>query len=216
MTVSTRNAWPLPNVWPYAEIPTRRVRQVLGDLAVLMWCVLWWRIAVAVRERVLGLQDAGARAEEAGIAIGDRLRSAGDAVAGVPLAGARLAPPLRSAAEAGAGLADAGRRAQEAVRTTATVVHAVLLVVLVGLVLIGWLWRRARWTAEAVAARRLRATREGLQVLGLRAAATAPLRSVSKVLRPHDEAAGLDRDALEVLGCLELRRLGLRNAEFLA
>lgn len=200
--MSTRNAWPLPNVWPYAEIPTRRVRQVLGDLAVLMWCVLWWRIALAVRERVLGLQDAGARAEEAGIAIGDRLRSAGDAVAGVPLAGA--------------GLADAGRRAQEAVRTTATVVHAVLLVVLVGLVLIGWLWRRARWTAEAVAARRLRATREGLQVLGLRAAATAPLRSVSKVLRPHDEAAGLDRDALEVLGCLELRRLGLRNSEFLA
>ncbi len=201
----------LRELWPYAETPLRRTRQIVGDVAVLIWCVLWWRTANGVRDRVLGLQGAGQRAESAGTGISERLRSAGNAVDGVPLLGSKLAAPLRSAGAAGNDLADAGRSAQAAVATTASALHATMLVVLVGLVLAWWLLRRARWTTAAWAARRLRCTREGLQVLGVRAAATAPLGTVGGALHPHAGGGGMDQHTLEVLGSLELDRLGLRR-----
>ncbi len=202
----------LRELWPYAETPVRRIRQVVGDVAVLVWCVVWWRTANEVRDRVLGLQGAGQRAESAGTGISERLRSAGDVVNGVPLLGSKLASPLRSAGAAGNDLADAGRSAQAAVATTASVLHATLLVVLVGLVLAWWLLRRARWTTAAWAARRLRSSRQGLQVLGLRAAATAPLAAVAGALHRRDGEGGVDQHTLEVLGGLELDRLGLRRS----
>jgi len=62
----------------------------------------------------------------------------------------------------------------------------------------------------AFAARRLRATPEGLQVLGLRAAATAPLGTVAGVLRSVGTTGGVGAETLEALGRAELRRLGLR------
>jgi len=99
----------LRELWPYAETPVRRIRQVVGDVAVLVWCVVWWRTANEVRDRVLGLQGAGQRAESAGTGISERLRSAGDVVDGVPLLGSKLASPLRSAGASGNDLADAGR-----------------------------------------------------------------------------------------------------------
>ena len=94
---------------------------------------------------------------------------------------------------------------------TASALHATMLVVLVGLVLAWWLLRRARWTTAAWAARRLRCTREGLQVLGVRAAATAPLGAVGGALHPHAGGGGMDQHTLEILGSLELDRLGLRR-----
>ncbi len=69
----------------------------------------------------------------------------------------------------------------------------------------------ARWTTAAWAARRLRCTREGLQVLGVRAAATAPLGAVGGALHPHAGGGGMDQHTLEILGSLELDRLGLRR-----
>ena len=199
----------LRELWPYAETPVRRTRQVVGDVSVLLWCVVWWRAADGVRDRVLGLQGAGQRAESAGTGISERLRAAGNAVDGVPFLGSKLASPLRSAAAAGNDLADAGRSAQSAVASTASVLHATMLVVLVGLVLGWWLLQRARWTTAAWAARRLRSSREGLQVLGLRAAATAPLGAVAGALHPRDAEGGVDQHTLEVLGALELDRLGV-------
>lgn len=184
--------------------------QVAGDLAVLAWCGYWWQRSGDVRERVLGLQGAGRRAETAGSGLQERLRSAGDAVDDLPLAGDSLASPLRSAAEAGGELADAGRSAQQAVQTVATTVFWVMVVLLVGAVLGWWLTRRLRWTRTAAVARQLRVGAEGLQVLGLRAAAQAPLGAV---LRAVGGAPGreLDNHTLERLGRLELRRLGLRT-----
>ncbi len=197
-------------LWPYAETPVVRIRQVLCDVAVLVWCVFWWQIANRVREKVLDLQGAGGRAEAAGTGINERLRSAGDSVDNLPLVGKALATRLRSAGDAANSLADAGRSAQEGVRSTASALHAVLLVVLVGVVAVWWLWRRGRWTKTAFAARRLRATPEGLQVLGLRAAATAPLGTVAGVLRSVGTTGGVKAETLEALGRVELRRLGLR------
>jgi len=202
---------PLPSLWPYAETPTHLLRQVLGDLVVLVWCVFWWRTADQVRDRILGLQGAGARAESAGTGISERLRSAGDSINGLPLVGKTLAPKLRSAADAGNDLADAGRSAQDAVHTTASVLHTVALAALVGVVLAWWLTRRGRWVMTVRAARRLRATPQGLQLLGLRAAGTAPLGAVATVLGTHDSAGGLDPETLQVLGRLQLHRLGLRQ-----
>lgn len=194
---------------PYAETPIRRVRQLLADAAVLGWCVYWWRTADGVRDQILALQGAGARAEAAGTGISERLQAAGSAVDGVPFAGRALASALRSAASTGNDLADAGRSAQAAVRSTAQTLHTTLLVVMVGLVAVWWLLRRLRWTATAIAARRLRVSPAGLQVLGLRAAANAPLSVVARVARVRDGGNGLDAATLTALGIVELDRLGL-------
>ena len=199
---------------PYAETPFVVLRQVLGDVLVVLWCVFWWREADDVREQVLRLQGAGRQAEDAGTGISERLRSAGDAIDGVPFAGRPLASPLRSAADASDGLADAGRSAQSAVATTATVLHAVMVLVLVVAVALWWLRRRSGWVRTAATARRLRASTTGLQVLGVRGAAHLPLAALATAVQgSRAEATGgtVDSELLADLGVLELRRLGLRG-----
>lgn len=198
---------------PYAETPVRSLIQVTGDVLVVLWCVIWWSVAGDVRDGISSLRGAGRRAEEAGTGLESRLGAAGDAVGGLPLAGDSLSTPLREAATSAESLAEAGRSAQSAIGTTAEVVHATLLVVLVGVVAAWWLLRRVRWCRTAVAARRLRESQVGLAVLGVRAAATAPLGSLPELLG-QGPGAGLDSATLVRLGTMELRRLGLRPTSF--
>ncbi|GAB2909531.1 hypothetical protein GCM10027047_04640 [Rhodococcus aerolatus] len=194
-----------------ARIGAVRARILTADVLVVVWCLVWWRVATALRDGVAALAGPGAQAVAAGERFSGTLGSAGGAAARVPLVGDSLASPLRGAAGAGTDLADAGRSYQEGVGTVAHGVFWLVLAVAVGLVLARYLLWRVGRVRTVLAARRLRSSPDGLALLGLRTAAGAPLPRLARLTAgaaPGDRVV-LDEVLLRRLGEAELVRLGL-------
>jgi hypothetical protein len=192
----------------YADAPGLRARQQVLDAAVLAWVLLAAWLGRAVHRAVSSLAAPGRELEEAGDGLTTGLSGAADRLGGVPGVGGGLRAPLDAAAGAGEVLARAGTAQQDAVGTLALVLGLAVAGLPIAAALAGWLPGRLRWSREATAARALAGD---VELLALRAAASAPLRDLTRLgpapvtrWRAGDEAAG------RALADLELRRLGLR------
>lgn len=195
----------------YAELPGRRVRQVLLDLAVLAWVLLWVRVAQASSGLVRALEAPGRSLQSAG---GDLSRSLGEGAArarGVPLLGGPLASPLEAAGGAAERLAAAGAAGQQSVARLALVLALVVALAPTLPVLALWLLDRARWVRAASAAASARDGAAEVDLLALRALASRPLPELRRVA-PSVGAAWRrgEPETLHRLAALELRGLGLR------
>jgi hypothetical protein len=194
----------------YANRPRRATAQLLGDLAALVWTVLWVRAGFAVHDTVLALAAPGRKLEDAGGALERGLRSAGEKASGVPVVGDELRTPFDAAAGAGRSLAEAGRDQQALMGDLALLLAAVTVVVPLVLSL-WWLARRARWAREATAAGTLLAGGADPALFALRALATQPLPRLRAVAA--DPLAGWrdgDPEVVAALARLELSSLGIR------
>jgi hypothetical protein len=194
----------------YADRPATAVRQVLTDIAVVLWVYVWVRVALWTQDQVQKLGVPGQKLEAAGGGIADNLADAGGKVGRVPLVGEDLTAPFGRAAEAARGVAEAGRQQQDAVQTMGWVSAAAVLVVPFALVLFLWLPRRLRWMRRAAVARTVRDQPVGPDLLALRALATRPLDELA-ALGPEIAQSWRDGDrtAVQALAALELRDLGL-------
>jgi hypothetical protein len=196
----------------YASRPDRRVGQVLADVGLLAWLVLWVVVARVVHDAVLVLAEPGRAVEDLGASVADSMGSAASAAEDVPVVGDDLSDPLESLGDAAGSVSGAGQAAQDAVGTLALVLVVVLVVLPVGWLLARWLPWRLRWVREASAAARLmRGAEPDLELLAARAVATAPLRRLAALPPGTGEAwrAG-DPAAVRALAALEAGRLGLR------
>ncbi|MEI4271103.1 hypothetical protein TEK04_05165 [Klenkia sp. LSe6-5] len=194
---------------PYADRPALRSRQVLADLALLAWAVLWVVLARAVHAAVLVLAEPGVQLESLGRSISDTMGDAAGVAEDVPLVGDELSAPFDALGDSGDGVAGAGQGVQDAVHTLAWVLALALVVVPVGWALLRWARWRLGWAREAAAAGRL-----DVDLLAARAVATAPLPALAGLPAGIGAAwrAG-DPGATRVLAELELRRLGLRSSD---
>jgi hypothetical protein len=193
----------------YAEVPSFRLRQLVGDAAVACWCVLWVVVGMGVHDLFVELAGPGEFIEKAGVTLEGELKSIGSEVSGVPVVGDRLRGPFDAASGAGRSLASAGQRQQDVVHTIAAWL-GILFALLPILFVVGlWLPRRFRWIVEATAAHRIRSRGDDLYVFALRAIATRPWREVVRVT--PDPAAAFANGEYQELGELELRSLGLRG-----
>jgi hypothetical protein len=195
----------------YAQRPDLRLAQAAADLGMLAWAVVWVVVAWAVHDAVLVLARPGRAVEDLGSSVAENMSSAARAAADVPLVGDELSAPFGALGDAGGALSGAGQAAQEAVGTLATLLAVVLVVLPVGWLLLHWLPWRLRWARDAGAAARLVAGTPDLQILAVRALATAPLPRLAAL--PPGTGAGWqagDPAAVRALAALELRRLGLR------
>jgi hypothetical protein len=200
----------------YADRPDHRARQLLADLGLVAWAVMWVLVARAVHGAVLVLAEPGLAVADLGRSISDTMSSAAGAAGDVPLVGDELAGPFDVLGDAGETVTGAGEGASDAVHTLATVLAVVLVVLPVGWLLLRWLRWRLGWLREATAADRLLASAPDglpdLELLAARAMATAPLPQLARL--PAGTGAGWragDPAALRALAGLELRRLGLRT-----
>src|SRR4051794_39833898 len=195
----------------YAQRPDLRLRQVLGDAGVLAWIVLWVLVARTVHRAVLVLAEPGQAIEDLGGSVARNMASAAETADRVPVAGDALAQPFQSLGDAGASVRGAGQSAQDAVGTLALVLAVVLVLVPVGWLLLRWLPGRLRYAREAGAAARLLRGTPDLELLAVRALATAPLPRLA-ALPAGTGAAWRDGDpaAVRALAALEVGRLGLR------
>ena len=194
----------------YADRPDHRTRQVLVDLLLLGWAVLWVAVARVVDKAVLVLAGPGVELEQLGASISSTMGDAAGVAEDVPLVGDDLAVPFQALGDSGSGVAGAGQGLQDAVATLALVLAVALVVLPVGWALSRWLPWRLRWAREATAATRLSVTAPDLELLAARAVATASLPALAGLPAGTGAAwrAG-DPAATRALAGLELRRLGL-------
>lgn len=194
----------------YAEVPGRRGRQIVLDLLVLAWLLLWVKVAFVVHDLVEKLAGPGRALESAGGRLSDSLGDAADKVKDVPVAGDALRGPLRAAGEAGHSLADVGAGQQSAVNRLALALALVVVIAPVLAVLLRYLPDRLRWIRAASAANRLRETAGDLDLFAIRALAHQPLSALAR-LGPDPAGAYLRQEpgAVRALADLELEGLGL-------
>jgi hypothetical protein len=197
----------------YADRLPVAIRQLITDIAVVIWVYAWIRVGIWLHGTVLKLGVPGQKLESAGNGIANNLADAGGKVGRVPLVGDQLTKPFTGAADAARSLADAGRQQQEVVGNLALVLTVLGLAVPLGLVLFVWLPLRLRWMRRAGVASAVRDDPAGRDLLALRALATRPLNQLA-ALGPdiaQSWRAG-DASTVDALAALELRDLGLRPA----
>jgi hypothetical protein len=199
----------------YADRPDRRARQLVGDLGLLVWVLLWVLVARLVHGAVLVLAEPGRALEDLGRSLSDSMGTAAAVADDVPVVGDELATPFGSLGRAGGSVAGAGQSTQDAVHTIAVVLAVLVVVLPVGWLVLRWAPARLGWAREAAAVDRLlRSGAQGtpdLELLAARAMATAPLTELARL--PAGTGAGWrtgEPAALRALADLEARRLGVR------
>lgn len=195
----------------YADLPARRIVQVVSDLLMLGWIVLWVRVGVAVHDSTLRLADPGHRLESAGSGFREKLTTAGDNVDDLPLLDDKVATPFRDAADAGSSIEDAGRDLVTAVERLATTLGWVTALTPILIVGVFWLAARWRFVRRATAAQSLVDSIDDLGLFALRAMANQPLQRLNRI---SDDPAGAwrrgDAEVVRELALLELADCGLR------
>lgn len=195
----------------YADVPGRRAGQVITDVAVLVWVVVWAELGRMVWQAVHRLGASGRELQHAGNGLSGSLNDAAGQAGKVPLVGSSLRGPLRGAADAAAQAAHAGVVEQSAVGRAAILLGLVVALMPITLLAIIWLPRRLRWIRTATAMSRARDLLDD-DLLALRALAHRALWELQRV-HPRVGAAYASGDPAVVaaLAQLELDDLGLRR-----
>ncbi|WP_143143660.1 hypothetical protein [Agrococcus sp. Marseille-P2731] len=195
----------------YSAQPIRALLQIAGDLLAIAIVVLSIWISQLVREAIASLGVLGTRIEDAGSGFSTSLRDAGEALAQVPLVGEGIAQPFRDASVPADELAAAGVSLRSGVDTLATAVGTALWLLPVLVVLLLWVLPRVRSAVRAGATGRLARSREGRDLLALRALVGQPTaRLLAAVPDPVGAFREADAAGLEALAAIELRSAGVR------
>jgi hypothetical protein len=195
---------------PYAQTPWRLAGQLVADLFVLAWVVIWIRVGTAVHRTVLLLAEPGRRLSSGADGVARGLSEAGGQVDRVPGVGDDLRAPLDRAAGAAGSIAAAGRQQVEGVQTLATLLGVVVAAAPILIVVLVWLFLRIRFTVRATTAQRFVDAEPDLRLFALRAMANQPMRRIAKVSTdPVAAWQGGDAAVIRALAVLELRDSGL-------
>jgi hypothetical protein len=202
----------VPDMKLYADRPVRLLRQLLGDVLLVVLIGLCVRLGQSVRDHVEALAGPGRDAEAAGLRFQHSMRDAAGSLSDVPLVGDGVSAPFRGAAASGRDLAEAAKSYQESVADLARVLGLTVALIPVLLLLALWVPRRVTWVVAATAAARLsRAGHGARDLLALRALSRRPLPELNR-LSPDIAAAWRAGEpaAIDDLAALELDDLGLR------
>lgn len=195
----------------YAETRTRRTRQVVADLLVLAWVVVWVLVGRWVYSMVSALSAPADPLRSAGQGVQSRATEIATTIGETPLVGDRLTGPFEGVASAGGSLVSAGDTLESAVHRVATLVGTLTALVPVVLVLGVYLLVRLAYARRAGALARFRAADGSTDLLALRALVhQTPARLAAVGADPLAAWRAGDQEQITALAAMELRRLGLR------
>jgi hypothetical protein len=80
---------------PYATTPARLLRQLISDIVVFVWSVIWVLVGTAVHAAVAAIAEVGQQVETGANGVADNLDTAGDRTGHLPLVGEALSKPLQ-------------------------------------------------------------------------------------------------------------------------
>jgi hypothetical protein len=195
----------------YADTTARRTRQLLADVAMLVWLAVWVWAGRQVHDVVLRLRGPADSLQSAGTSVHDSLSGAGAEAGRIPVVGADLQRWLDGAASSGTRLRGAGQSMASGVESLAAWLGwstALVPILTVGVL---WLWLRARFVRRATAAQRFIDANEDLDLFALRAMVRQPMTELARI---SPDPAGAwrrgERDVILALAALELHDEGLR------
>lgn len=195
----------------YADLPGRRLAQILADLGIVAWVALWAWVGRRVHDVTMALAEPGRQLQGAGAGFREKLNAAGDGVDNLPVLDDRVAGPFRSAAGAGTDIEKAGTDLVSAVERFALLLGWTTALVPILIVGIWWALARGRFVRRASAAQRFVDADDDLDLFALRAMANQPMASLAKVSAdPSGAWRRGDRETIRALALLELRDSGLR------
>ncbi|MGA9376495.1 MAG: hypothetical protein WBV64_16010, partial [Mycobacterium sp.] len=94
---------------PYASRPGRLLAQLVSDVTVITWTVMWVLVGSAVYTAVATIAEVGRQVQDGADGVSGSLNSAGDSADDIPMIGDALAGPLRAASDAAGEIAGAGQ-----------------------------------------------------------------------------------------------------------
>ncbi|NAZ81330.1 hypothetical protein GTR02_05825 [Kineococcus sp. R8] len=194
----------------YADAGPRRVRQVTGDLLLVVGVLAAGWLGRTVRAAVAALADPALSFAAGATGLAQRLRDAGEQAGDTPLVGDELARPLDAASSSAGSLAAAGREQAGAVQDLARTLGLATALIPIALLLLLWGLPRLRWLRRARSSRRLAATPGGDTLLALRALQGGPDAALLAV-HPDPAAAWRAGDpaVVRALADLQLRSVGV-------
>jgi hypothetical protein len=195
----------------YADSPARRVRQVVGDLLLVVWVIGWLVISRVVHDSTMLLARPGEEITAAGSGLADRMRDAGSAVDNTPLIGDELRTPFDGAGDAADQIAAAGVSQVEAVDQLAFWLSLSVAAIPILVAVAVYLPMRWRFIREATAGQRFIDAGEDLDLFALRALSRQPMHRLARI--SHDPAGAWRRGdpaVVRALAVLELDDAGLR------
>lgn len=192
----------------YAETLQMRSRQIIWDLAVVAWTVLWLLLGMHLHDLVTVLAIPGEGLSDVGTSLASGADRIATALEGTPLVGGEIAEPFSALGDAGEDLAGVGEEARHAALRLALWLSVSVAGVAVAVVAAPYLFWRVRWSRRATVTARLRDEPETARLLAFRAVVGRPLEEVVRI--SSDPLRDVQERPL-ALAALELRELGLRG-----
>lgn len=194
----------------YAQRPGRLVGQLLGDLLVLAWTLVWAGAGILVDRMVSTLAGPAREAAQTAERLAGNLSDAAAQTSQIPGLGEQLRRPFDSAAGSLGDLVGAAERQAATIERVAALAGWLVFLVPVTLVLALWLPRRIRFHRRARAAQAFLDSSADLDLFALRAMASQPMH-VLAAISPDPVAAWRsgDRVVINRLAEVELHSSGL-------
>lgn len=194
----------------YADDRGRLVRQVVFDLAVLVWIVVWVFLAMHVRTRVLSVQGGTQRLQDGASTLSTNMTDAGNKITSVPLVGDGLKKPFTDAADAATQVSLAGKDMTVGVGQMGSLLAYLVAVTPIAIALLVWVLVRLRYARRAGRARAVAVLPGGIDLLALQALQHASPTQLRTLQAPSDGWRRMNVNTIERLARLELDTLGLR------
>lgn len=196
----------------YARPSWMLVRQVVADLFVLAWGLVWWGLGRTVDSTVRAIAQPGRQVAASVRQVKDNVGGAANGVGEIPYLGDDVRRPFEEMVRNLDGVIASADSQVAAIESTAALLGWLTFLVPVVLLLVMWLPWRARFARRSRATRALVAETNGTDLLALRALATQPLPALRRVA-PDPVAAWRSGDAaaIDALAELELARAGVRR-----
>lgn len=194
----------------YARPSWRLARQLIADIAVVIWVFLCWAaagIAVSSIKAVAGpSQFAQERLKEVSRTLSDSARKVGE----LPLVGETLSSPLADVSTEVTSLQGSAAEQVNAINQAATTIGWLVFILPVATVLLLWLPWRMRFVRTATSISRLQLEEHSAALLAWRALANAPLPQLQRITAdPLGALRAGDQDIIEQLAALESHRHGV-------
>ena len=133
----------------YADTPTRRTRQLLADVFILLWVGFWLYAGRQVHDLVSALRSPADSITSAGVSVNDALTGAGQQAQQIPFVGDQLRTWLTQAAGSGTTLEQAGTSMGETIDRLAFALGLATALAPISIVVAVWLWMRVRFVRAA-------------------------------------------------------------------
>jgi hypothetical protein len=195
----------------YSARPGRLAGQIFGDLFVLGWAVVWGGIGIFVNQMIAVLAIPARETARTASKLMDNMRDAGEQAARVPGVGEDLRRPFDAASVTLTNLIASANDQVASIERLALIGGWVVFGIPVAIVVALWLPRRVRFYRQARASQVFLDSTADLDLFALRAMASQPLYVLAAVSDDPVKAwlAG-DRQVIDALAAIELRRNGLR------